>query len=137
MKIVVCAFCFMAGLSFALPVLAAVKVEQGEMAVQLYNNDRNKSQVLSQINKMFVLRTPDGKENKHPTTITVKVGERFYIKNEEKVIVHNVYDTTDASWVLEKQEPSGIAAVTFDKPGKHNLRCAIHPIMKIEVLVVP
>lgn len=114
---------------------AETHVTEGDEAKKLYDADKGKAQVLVQKNKVFILRAPDGKETPKPETITVKAGERFYIVNEEDTFVHNVYDTTDSSWVLRKQNPGNVAAVSFDTPGKHSLHCAIHPIMKIDVNV--
>ena len=58
-----------------------------------------------------------------------------YHENDEEKTVHNVYDATDHNWVLKKQLPSSVAAVKFKEPGAHDLRCAIHPGMKIKVKV--
>jgi plastocyanin len=116
---------------------AGVQITEGEEAAKLYTADKNKAQVLVQYNKEFTLRAPDGQATLKPAAVTLKVGERLYISNEEKLIVHNVYDTSDSSWVLRKQPPSTIALIVFDKPGIHALRCAIHPIMKIDVHVTP
>jgi plastocyanin len=116
---------------------AETHVTEGDEAKKLYDTDKGKAQVLVQKNKIFILRA-EGKEIPKPESISVKAGERFYIVNEEDTFVHNVYDTSDSSWVLRKQPPSNVAAVSFDnKLGKHSLRCAIHPTMKIEVNVVP
>jgi plastocyanin len=113
---------------------AATHVTEGDEAKKLYETDKGKAQVLVQKDKVFILRIGQ-KETHKPDAITVKAGERFYIVNEEDTFVHNVYDTTDSNWVLRKQDPSNVAAVVFDTPGKHFLRCAIHPIMKIDVVV--
>jgi plastocyanin len=116
---------------------ADAAVVEGDEAVKLYQADKGKAQTLVQKGKEFILRAPDGKETSKPESMTVKVGERFYVSNEEMEFVHNIYDMTDSSWVLKKQEPSKIAAITFTKSGEHNLRCAIHPMMKIKVNVLP
>jgi plastocyanin len=65
----------------------------------------------------------------------VKAGEYFFIVNEEDKFIHNVYDMDDESWILKKQEPSGIAAIKFDEAGTHAIRCAIHPTMKTLIKV--
>ncbi len=117
-------------------VLAKSAAIEGEEANKLYASDKGKVQVLVQKNKEFVLRAPDGKEAVNPTVIKVKAGEKLYIANEEETFVHNVYDVTDSSWVLKKQNPATVAVIEFDKPGKHSLRCAIHPKMKIDVEIV-
>lgn len=122
---------------FPLTAFAGAKVVEGDESMKLYQADKGKVQILVQQNKEFILRVPNGKETPKPKAITVKAGERFYIVNEEHSFVHNVYDESDSSWLLRKQEPSKVAAITFDKPGKHKLRCAIHPTMKTELRVVP
>jgi plastocyanin len=124
-------------IAFPINAFAGAKVVEGDESVKLYQADKGKAQVLVQQNKEFILRAPDGKETPKPGVITVKTGERFYIVNEEHSFVHNVYDESDSSWLLRKQEPSKVAAITFDKPGTHKLRCAIHPTMKTELHVIP
>jgi plastocyanin len=126
------ALLFCPGIAFA-----EASVVEGDEAMKLYQAEKSKAQVLVQKGKEFVWRSPDGKEIIKPESVNVKVGQRFYITNEEHEIIHNVYDTTDASWVLKKQEPSKVAAITFLKPGEHYLRCAIHPLMKITVKIAP
>lgn len=131
-------FAFLIVLLIAVPSTghAGIQVTEGDEAKTLYAADKGKVQVLVQKNKEFTLRAPGGKETPKSETITVKVGERFYIVNEEDTFVHNVYDVTDSSWVLRKQSPGNVAALVFNTPGKHSLRCAMHPIMKIDVNVV-
>lgn len=114
---------------------ASAIVGEGDEAIQSYAKEKGKTILLVQKDKEFILRTPDGKEQLKPEVVKVKVGQRFYIVNEEHGFVHNVYDETDKSWVLKKQVPSGVASITFDKPGTHSLRCAIHPAMKTIVEV--
>ena len=116
---------------------AETHVVEGDAARALYRSEKGTAQVLVQRDKVFVLRAPDGSETPKPASITVRVGERFFISNEEESFVHNVYDLSDAAWVLQKQHPSELAGVAFDRPGVHELRCAIHPTMKTEVRVVP
>jgi plastocyanin len=127
------------GVALLLPynVQAATTVVEGNQAKGLYNKERKTAQVLVQKHKMFLLRAPSGSETTSPPTITVKAGERFYIANEEEMFIHNVYDEGDSSWVIKKQTPSNVAGVTFSAPGEHSLLCAIHPTMKIKVLVTP
>ena len=116
---------------------AEAVVIEGDEAVTRYQRDKATAKLLVQKGREFILRTPDGKEAVKPPGMSVKVGEWFYISNEEDEFVHNVYDVTDSSWVLKKQHPSTIAAISFNKPGEHRLRCAIHPFMKMDIEVVP
>ena len=115
--------------------LAETNVIEGAEAEKVYSAEKSKYNTLAQVDKLFVLRSPNGTEESKPKSLTVKVGEKIFITNEEEKYVHNVYDTTDNSWVLKKQEPGGVAAISFSKPGEHKLRCAIHPKMKIKITV--
>ena len=114
---------------------AETKVLEGDEAKALYDQTASESYVLRQIDKIFILVAPDGTETEKPDAFTVKAGEYFFITNEEEKVVHNVYDQSDHSWVLKKQEPAGYAAIAFGNPGEHKLRCAIHPKMKVTVTV--
>lgn len=109
-------------------------VIEGAEAQKLYNEQKNKAQILVQKNKVFILRH-EGHEQEKPEELEVKRGEIFFIVNEEDKFIHNVYDLDDESWILKKQEPGGIAAIRFEKEGHHSLRCAIHPTMKTLVKV--
>jgi len=118
----------------ALPVHASTLVTGGDAAKNLYATEKANAQILVQKGKVFILRV-HGSETPAPSDLKVKTRERFFIANEEMEYVHNVYDEDDQTWVLKKQEPAGVAAIAFDKPGIHHLRCAIHPQMKIKVTV--
>lgn len=126
-------FLFIAFMAF--PAFAEVQVIEGDAAKKLYAEEGKDSQTLSQINKTFVLKSPGMEANDKATEVNVKVGESLFILNDEEKTVHNVYDATDHNWVLKKQLPSSVAAVKFKEPGAHDLRCAIHPGMKIKVKV--
>lgn len=115
---------------------AATHVVEGKEAEALLEQQKTFSNILVQLNKVFVLQTPDGLRKEQPEEVTIEVGEYIFITNEEHGIVHNVYDQTDHSWVLKKQLPTGVAAIKFDEVKTHKLRCAIHPTMKITVNVV-
>lgn len=112
-------------------------VLEGDKGKAKYEESKGQSQTLKQLDKVFTLISPDGSEQDKPKEITVKVGEYLFITNNEDKIVHNVYDQSDNSWVLKKQEPGGVAGIAFGEPGEHKLRCAIHPKMKVKVKVVP
>lgn len=124
--------------SFFLPTLcfAEAHVLEGDEAKSMYEQKKMSLQTLKQIGTMFTLVAPNGTETTKPDEMTVKVGEYIFITNQEEKIVHNVYDESDHSWVLKKQQPGGVAAIAFDAAGVHKLRCAIHPKMRITVNVV-
>ena len=127
----------MAATIAALPAtaFAGTTVVEGADAAAQYEAKKGSSYTLAQKDKIFILRAPDGTETPKPKTLTVKAGEVIFLTNEEEKYVHNVYDSSDDSWVLKKQEPSGVASIAFSDPGEHKLRCAIHPKMKIKVTV--
>lgn len=135
-RILVAAFFLMGVLSSGLAFAGETVVAEGDEGKALYDQLKSESNILKQIDKNFILLAPDGEETEKPTEITIKVGEYVFITNEEEKVVHNVYDQSDNSWVLKKQEPGGYAAISFGAAGVHELRCAIHPKMKITVKVV-
>lgn len=120
-----------------LPCHAKTSVLEGSQAQELYQKVKTSAQTLNQENTKFTLIEPNGTQTIEPESITVKIGEYFFITNIEHKIVHNVYDEEDHSWVLKKQQPGGIAAIAFDTAGIHKLRCAIHPQMKVTINVIP
>ena len=68
-------------------------------------------------------------------TIKVKLGDTIEFKNSDSV-VHNVFsNTTGLEFDLRTQQPGKSSTVTFDKPGTCEVRCAIHPKMKLTVEV--
>ncbi|MFO1257889.1 MAG: hypothetical protein U1E78_05720 [Gammaproteobacteria bacterium] len=115
-------------------VQAEAIVIEGAKAQTIYDEQKGIAQILVQKNKVFTLRH-QGQEEEKPDEINVKVGETFFIVNEEDKFIHNVYDLDDESWILKKQEPGGIAAIRFEEEGPHALRCAIHPTMKTLIKV--
>ncbi|NRA88299.1 MAG: hypothetical protein HRU28_13120 [Rhizobiales bacterium] len=116
-------------------VTAAIEVTEGDEAVNIYESQKNEGVVLVQKDKSFFLRTESGDESINKKTFTLKSGQLLFLINDERRYVHNIYDTTDKGWVLKKQKPSEVAVVVFDKVGKHKLKCAIHPRMKVTVIV--
>src|SRR5262245_28063524 len=110
-------FILLLALCLLLPTIVYAKaaVVEGDDAKKAYEADKNKAQMLVQKDKNFILRS-DGADTLKPDRFRVKVGERFYILNDEAEYVHNVYDQSDAGWVLKKQEPASMAAVSFDAP---------------------
>jgi plastocyanin len=122
--------CVFLACDFPALVHAATVVTEGDDAKKLYEAEKGKAKILVQKDKNFILRVGSD-ETVKPAELKLKAGERFFIINEEMEYVHNVYDESDSGWVLKKQEPASVAAVSFDSPGEHKLRCAIHPQMRI------
>ncbi len=120
---------------FGTAAYADTRVVEGDEAKALYDKSGSKFNTLRQSNKTFVLVAPDGTQTPKPKKLTVAPDEWFFVTNAEDKFVHNVYDRSNRSWVLKKQEPGGFAAISFPEPGEHKLRCAIHPKMKITIKV--
>jgi plastocyanin len=67
--------------------------------------------------------------------IKVRLGDTIEFKNSDTV-VHNVFsNTAGLEFDLRTQQPGKSSTVTFDKPGTCEVRCAIHPKMKLTVEV--
>lgn len=126
---------FLALFSFPSLGVCATQVLEGDAAKAAYEKNKATAYTLKQKDTIFTLIAPGGAETPTPTEVTVKPGEVIYILNEEDKVVHNVYDESDNSWVLKKQEPANIASISFSEAGVHKLRCAIHPKMKIIINV--
>ncbi len=69
--------------------------------------------------------------------ITVYRGDWVNFRNEDQY-THNLYSDSPAKrFDVGAQEPGKTVRVHFDTPGKVMVRCAIHPKMKLEVIVRP
>jgi plastocyanin len=67
--------------------------------------------------------------------ITVKVGDTITFVNQDEV-VHNVFSVSPGlSFDIKRQAPGGQSTVKFEKPGVAEVRCSIHPKMKLIVNV--
>ncbi|MGF1742953.1 hypothetical protein L4C34_18190 [Vibrio profundum] len=123
-------------LGLSVGVHASTEVTQGDKAKQEYEANKDTSVALIQKRKSFYLKSVGvDKPKRKPKEMRIKAGEVLYILNSEKKITHNIYDETDKSWVLVAQEPGDIAAVIFTEKGEHDLKCAIHPKMKVKLIV--
>lgn len=70
-----------------------------------------------------------------PTRLTVKAGETILFRNDDKV-AHNVFSTTKGSeFDLRIQRPGSTSPMKLLKAGAVEIRCAIHPGMKLLVTV--
>jgi len=68
-------------------------------------------------------------------SVTIKSGDNLRFVNDDSV-THNVFAVgQNFSFNLKKQPPGTAATVNFPKPGRYECRCAIHPNMKLEVVV--
>ena len=67
--------------------------------------------------------------------LTIKVGDRVTFINNDAV-THNVYsDTKGLAFEIELQPPGRADTVQFSRPGVAEVRCAIHPGMRLSVEV--
>lgn len=68
-------------------------------------------------------------------TITVKKGESVTFVNQDP-FVHNVYSQSPGmEFDIQTQMPGQSSTIKFDKAGEAEVRCAIHPTMKMKVQV--
>lgn len=69
------------------------------------------------------------------TEITIKAGDKITFKNSDDV-THNVFSMTPGmEFDLRRQAPGASSTVPFDKAGVSEVRCSIHPKMKLIVTV--
>lgn len=69
--------------------------------------------------------------------IKVKVGDKISFRNDD-AFFHNIFSLSDVQSFDLGSFPQGQARkVTFTKPGKVEVECAIHPDMKLTVEVSP
>jgi len=67
--------------------------------------------------------------------MTVKAGDKIVFKNDDTV-AHNVFSTTKEYPInLKMQLPGTSESVVFENAGKIELRCVMHPTMKLTVTV--
>ena len=82
--------------------------------------------VVSQKNKAFSVKR-----------LSLKVGDSVKFVNEDS-FAHNVFSLSAAkSFDLGSFGTGGNKTVTFDKPGKVEVECAVHPDMRLEIEVKP
>jgi plastocyanin len=69
------------------------------------------------------------------TEITIKPGDAIVFKNADDV-THNVFSISPGmQFDIRRQAPGGSSKVPFNKEGTAEVRCAIHPKMKLIVTV--
>ncbi|HKB41543.1 MAG TPA: plastocyanin/azurin family copper-binding protein [Gemmataceae bacterium] len=71
------------------------------------------------------------------TALSVKTGDLITFVNDDQAM-HNVYSYTEGfSFDLGGQSPGEETTVRLSKVGVLDIRCAIHPKMKLQVRVQP
>jgi len=80
--------------------------------------------------------TVDQKDRKFSKTeITVKPGESITFSNSDEV-AHNVFSATPGhEFEIVRQAPGEKSTIAFPKEGVVEVRCSIHPRMKLMVTV--
>jgi len=69
--------------------------------------------------------------------VTVRRGDVVRFMNDDTV-THNVFSKSAvAPFNLKLQPPGSAQDVRFEQPGTAVVRCAIHPMMRLEVTVEP
>ena len=69
--------------------------------------------------------------------IVVRQGDRIVFSNQDSVS-HNLFSRSEGSqFEIKVQLPGQDSAVKFDHAGTAEVRCAIHPDMKLRVVVEP
>jgi plastocyanin len=70
-------------------------------------------------------------------SLAIRAGDRVVFTNGD-AITHNVYSVTPGlEFDLRTQAPGQSDTVTFAKPGTSTVECAIHPKMKLQIVVTP
>jgi plastocyanin len=70
-----------------------------------------------------------------PQSLRVKVGDRVLFNNDDEN-THNVFSRSGANaFNVGMQQPGSSSPVTFEEAGSVEVRCAIHPSMKLTVEV--
>jgi plastocyanin len=106
-------------------VLIAVTLAVGLLAAAAHGEDF----VIDQKNKTFLYKGAKA------ATLSLKVGDVVQFRNLDPYF-HNVFSLSDAKLFDLGSYPEGQSkSVTFDKPGKVEVECAIHPQMKMTVEV--
>jgi plastocyanin len=69
--------------------------------------------------------------------VRVHAGDRIVFSNQDTV-THNLFSRSPGfAFEVKVQLPGQETPVDFDRPGEAEVRCAIHPQMKLRVVVEP
>jgi plastocyanin len=73
--------------------------------------------------------------NFEPGLLNAKVGDTVLLVNDDRY-AHNLYSETPGfEFNVRKQMPGDTHSIKLDKRGKIEIRCAIHPRMKLTINV--
>ncbi|CAN7529266.1 plastocyanin/azurin family copper-binding protein [Bosea sp. LjRoot90] len=69
----------------------------------------------------------------NPRTLTIKAGDEVVFVNDDAG-THNVFsESATNSFDLKAQRPGASTRVAFPKAGRVDVRCAIHPSMRMTI----
>ncbi len=71
-----------------------------------------------------------------PTELEIKRGQRVRVLNDDRFIHHVFFETADAEFDSGDQRPGQSIVLEFPDIGAYEVRCAIHPKMRLKVDVV-
>lgn len=70
-------------------------------------------------------------------TLSIKVGDKLVFRNDDS-FSHNVFSLSDPMpFDLGTYGQGQSKSVSYTKPGKYEIECAIHPDMRLVVTVAP
>lgn len=70
------------------------------------------------------------------TTLTINVGDSVNFKNDEATKIHNVFSLGPKNmFELQTQKPGSSSVIKFNEEGETDVECAIHPKMKLKIVV--
>jgi plastocyanin len=103
----------------------------------------NKSLIILSIAALAMLGAEDGPQHKieqkdknfDKEEVTIKPGEKVVFHNDDSV-THNVFSNSKINpFNIKVQTPGSSSTVQFNDEGTTEVRCAIHPRMKLVVTV--
>jgi plastocyanin len=72
-----------------------------------------------------------------PSELTATVGDTVVFMNDDR-FAHNIYSETPGfEFEFRKQMPGESDVLTLEKAGEFEVSCAIHPRMKLRIVVTP
>jgi plastocyanin len=71
----------------------------------------------------------------YPSEIAIGVGDSIVIKNDDRVLHHVYVESPGFNFDSGEQPPGRRVPITFGRPGKFDVRCDIHPKMRLRVVV--
>lgn len=70
-----------------------------------------------------------------PTELTIRQGQRVRVLNDDRFIHHVYFETADAEYDSGDQRPGQSIVLEFPDIGTYEVRCAIHPKMRLDIEV--